>query len=151
MSEESRAIAARKKARRLAMQAVYQWQMADTESAPLIEQFLDDDKMEHANADYFRQVLLGVMQQVTELETAIAEAMDRPFEQLDPVERAVLNVSAYELFHCLEIPYRVVINEAVEMAKTYGATDSHRYINAVVDRLAQQARAIEIRSRSQAR
>lgn len=147
MSDVSISINARQKARRLAMQAVYQWQMADTESAALIEQFLDDDKMEHADADYFRLLLLGVMQHVTELEAAITEALDRPLEQLDPVERAVLGISAYELFHCPDVPYRVVINEAVELAKTYGATDSHRYINAVMDRIAQQARDIEIRAR----
>lgn len=147
MSDVSISISARQRARRLAMQAVYQWLIADTESAALIEQFLDYDKMEHADADYFRLLLLGVMQHVTELEDAISDALDRPLTQLDPVERAVLSVGAYELFHCPEIPYRVVINEAVELAKTYGATASHRYINAVMDRVAQQARDIEIRTR----
>lgn len=147
MSDVSISISARQKARRLAMQAVYQWHMADTESAALIEQFLDDDKMEHADADYFRLLLLGVMQNVTDLEAAVAEALDRPLAQLDPVERAVLSIGAYELFHCPELPWRVVINEAVELAKTYGATDSHRYINAVMDRIARQARDIEVRAR----
>ena len=144
MSNKRQAINARQKARRLAMQAVYQWLMADTESAALIEQFLDDDKMEHADADYFRQVLLGVMQSITEIEALMSEVLDRPVAQLDPIERAVLSVGGYELIHCPEVPYRVVINEAVELAKAFGATGGHRYINGVMDKLAQQARQLEI-------
>ena len=121
--------------------------MAETESAALIEQFLDDDHMERADADYFRRLVLGVLQAVTELEDAFVGFLDRPIVQLDPIEHAVLLVSSFELLHCPELPYRVAINEAVELTKTYGGTDSHRYINGVVDRLARKVRDVEIRAR----
>lgn len=147
MSDASISINARQRSRRLAMQALYQWLLADTGSAALIEQFLDDDKMERADADYFRRLVLGVLQSVTELEASFSKLLDRPLEQLDPIERAVLLIGAYELSHCPEVPYRVAINEAVELTKTYGATDGHRYINGVMDRMARQLRDVEIRAR----
>lgn len=147
MTDVSISISGRQKARRLAMQAIYQWLLAETESAALIEQFLDYDQMEHADADYFRHLVMGVMQSVPELEEAFEQSLDRPLAQLDPVERAVLMLGAYELMHCPEVPYRVVINEAVELSKTYGATDGHRYINGVMDKLAKTTREIEIRAK----
>ncbi len=147
MTDVSASIGARQRSRRLALQAIYQWLVADTESAALIEQFLEDDHMERADADYFRRLVLGVLQSVTELEQAFVDLLDRPLEQLDPIEHGVLLVGAFELLHCPELPYRVAINEAVELTKTYGGTDSHRYINGVMDRLAHRVREIEIRSK----
>ncbi len=147
MSNVSVSIGARQRARRLALQAVYQWLIAETDSAALIEQFLDDDMMERADADYFRRLVLGVLQAVPDLEALFTGFLDRPLEQLDPIEHAVLLVSCFELEHCPELPYRVAINEAVELTKTYGATDSHRYINGVMDKLARQIRKVEMRAK----
>lgn len=147
MSKTGASIASLKRSRRLALQAVYQWLIAETDSAALIEQYLDDDMMARADADYFNRLVLGVLQSVSDLETLFIEFLDRPLEQLDPIEHAVLLVGCYELEHCPELPYRVAINEAVELTKTYGATDSHRYINGVMDRMARQIREVEVRAK----
>ena len=147
MSKAAVSIGALKRSRRLALQAVYQWLIAETESAALIAQFLDDDMMKRADADYFQHLVLGVLKEVPDLEVLFADFLDRPIEQLDPIEHAVLLVGCYELEHCPELPYRVAINEAVELTKTYGATDSHRYINGVMDRMARKLRETEIRAK----
>ena len=147
MSKAAVSIGALKRSRRLALQAVYQWLIAETESAALIAQFLDDDMMKRADADYFQYLVLGVLKEVPDLEILFADFLDRPIEQLDPIEHAVLLVGCYELEHCPELPYRVAINEAVELTKTYGATDSHRYINGVMDRMARKLRETEIRAK----
>ena len=112
----------------------------------------DEELLEEVGADlrnlevpYFRDLLRGVAGCVGELDRAIGPCLDRPVSQVDPVEQAILRLGAYELTHRPEIPYRVVINEAVELAKTFGAEQSHRFVNGVLDRLAGTARAIERR------
>jgi N utilization substance protein B len=134
----------RHQSRRLALQAVYQWLISDTGLEDLRRQFRDEQGYANCDQDYFDILLRGVLANRAELEQAFAGYLDRPVAQLDPVEHAVLLLAAYELGHHPELPYRVAINEAVELAKVFGAEESHKYINGVMDRLAHSLRAVEI-------
>lgn len=129
------ATGSRRKARRAALQALYQWQMTDTETGDLILQFERGGRLRGIDADYFRLLVRGTIAAAAELESEFAEYLDRPLSQLDPVERAVLLLGAYELRECPEVPYRVAINEALELAKSFGATEGHRFINGVLDKV----------------
>ncbi len=133
----------RQRTRRLALQALYQWLVADTGNAGLLEQFKHDPGMARANEEFFRDLVQGVIEQHEALDARLAALLDRPLAQIDPVEHAVMLLAAYELIHHLELPYRVVINEAVELAKRFGATDSHRYVNGVLDKVAREVRSAE--------
>ncbi len=139
----------RSKAREFAVQAVYQWQMSGNELADILHQFAEDKKPKTYEADYFQDLLRGVVTNLSELDEMLAPLVDREVEKIDPVERAILRLGAYELQHHMEIPYRVVINEAVEMAKLFGAEQGHKYVNGVIDKLAQKVRAIEVKARQQ--
>lgn len=136
----------RTEARRFAMQAIYQWQLADTPRGELIEQYRAEPRMLKSDSEYFADLVNAVLSNPEELETEFAQALDRPAEQLDPIERAILLVGTHELRSHPEIPYRIIINEAVELAKRYGATESHKYINGVMDRLAKRLRDVEIKA-----
>ncbi len=147
MSEPARAQIAgssRHKARCFALQALYQHQLNGLGVSELLQQFLEVEGMERADREYFSQLVRGAVEREDELASAFARYLDRPLNQLDPVERAVLLIGSFELLHCPELPYRVAINEAVQLAKTYGATESHKYINGIMDRLARQVRATEL-------
>lgn len=137
-------MAARGKARRLAMQAVYQWQMTAHEAADLITQYLADTDNRNADADYFAILLRGVLQHHAELDELLAPTLARPIHEVDPVERAVLRVAAFELQYSLEVPYRVVLNEAVALTKKFGAEQGHTFVNAALDKLARTLRAVEM-------
>lgn len=134
----------RRTARRAALQALYQWQVAVTEADDLILQFERDGRLGRADAEYFRALVRGVIDAAGDLEAAYADYLDRPPAQLDPVERAILLLGAYELAERPEVPYRVVINEALELAKAFGATEGHRYVNGVLHRCARHWRATEV-------
>lgn len=136
----------RQKARRFALQAIYQWQIAQTPRGDLLAQYRAEPEMIRCDSAYFAELVEGVLSHEPDLENLFEQALDRPVNQLDPIERAVLLLGAYELQNHPEIPYRVIINEAVELAKRYGAAESHRYINGVMDRMAQRIREIEIDS-----
>jgi N utilization substance protein B len=129
--------------RRLAMQALYQWQLTGQSFAELRNQFTSDEGYPDVDAEYFGQLLQGVIEAAPELDTLLAEWIDRPVAQLDPVEHAVLLIGLQELRQHPEVPYRVVLNEGVELAKKFGATEGHKFINAVLDRAARQLRAAE--------
>lgn len=133
----------RARARRLAVQAVYQWQMAGQDVADICVQFRADGEFGKADPDYFEGLVRGVVARRDELDGHIAPLLDRPLDEVDPVERAVLRLGTYELLARPEIPYRVVLNEAVELAKLYGAEQGHRYVNGVLDKLARLLRAQE--------
>ncbi len=134
----------RHQSRRLALQAIYQWLVTGTELNDLRVQFRDEQGFPRCDQDYFDDLVQGVVAHRGELEQAFAGYLDRPVVQLDPVEHAVLLLAAFELGHHPELPYRVAINEAVELTKVFGAEDSHKYINGVMDRLAHKLRAVEI-------
>ena len=134
---------ARSLSRRLAMQALYQWQMTQQSSAELLNQYAEDEGYPEVDAEYFAEVLRGVTGDGEALDLALGELIDRPVAQLDPIEHAVLLIGVYELAHRTEVPFRVVINEGVELAKKFGATDGHKFVNAVLDRAARSMRAAE--------
>lgn len=139
----------RSKSREFAVQAIYQWQLSDNSPADIIAQFSVEKSPKSYESDYFQELLRGVVAQVDQLDEQLSGFIDRDIEKVDPVERAILRLAAYELTAHLEIPYRVVINEAVELAKRYGAEQGHRYVNGVIDKLAQKTRAIEVQARRQ--
>ncbi len=134
---------ARSLSRRLALQALYQWQLTGQSLAELRNQYAADDGYREVDAEYFVGLLRGAVEGATEIDGMLAEFIDRPVAQLDPVEHAVLLIGLHELAHCAEVPYRVVINESVELAKKFGATDGHKFVNAVLDRAARRLRAAE--------
>jgi N utilization substance protein B len=134
---------ARSLARRLAMQALYQWQLAGQSSAELLDQFALDEAYGGVDADYFAAVVRGVVDAAAALDRSLGDMIDRPVAQLDPIEHAVLLIGVFELGHRPETPFRVVINEGVELAKKFGATDGHKFVNAVLDRAARSLRAAE--------
>ena len=136
---------ARSKARRIAVQALYQWEVGGGEQLATIErQFIEEREVRGADMEYFNRLLFGVASNVNSLDEAYAPVLDRATTALDPVERAILRISTYELIHCPEVPVRVVINEGVEAAKRFGAEKSHRYINGVLDRIARELREPEM-------
>jgi N utilization substance protein B len=139
---------ARSKARRFAVQALYQWQMAGQDLNDIEAQFLSEMPVRKVDVAYFQELLHRIPARVDELDALLAGHLDRSIDELDPVERAVLRLGVYELAERLDIPFRVVINEAVELAKVFGAEQSHRYINGVLDKLAAQLRTIEVAARN---
>lgn len=136
--------AQRRRARHYALQGLYQWSMTRADLTEIEAEFRVDNDFTHVDGDYYRALLTGVVQQAEALDSSYAELIDRPLDELDPVERALLRLGAFELRERIDVPYKVVINEAVALAKKFGATDSYRYVNGVLDRLARQYRQIEI-------
>jgi len=138
---------AKTKARQCAVQALYQWQMTGQNISVIERQFHDDDRLKNAQKSYFSDIFHGIPRELDKIDAAIAEFVDRGVEEIDPVERAILRIGAYELMHKVDVPYRVVINEGVELAKSFGADGSHKYVNGVLDKVAQQQRKIEIEAK----
>ncbi len=144
-SEASFSKHARISARRSAVQALYQWHMTQVPISDVITEFENErSKMKKVDIDYFRDLLHGTVEQMTTLDDQLAPLLDRPVNELDPVERAVLHIGLYELLFHPELPWRVVINESVELAKMFGAEQSYKFINGVIDKAAHQIRAAEI-------
>lgn len=136
-------LAARSRARRRALQALYAWQLSGSSMKSVIDQFRHEQDMEVADLEYFEDLLRGVEQHVAELDESLKPYIDRDVEQIDPIERAALRLAAYELKHRLDVPYRVIINEAIEVTKRFGADHGHSYVNGVLDKLAAQVRGAE--------
>lgn len=134
---------ARHNARELLVQALYQWQIAGHDRAELERQFRERPDYERVDREFFDEALGAVLASQESLEAKAAEFIDRPVAQLDPVERGILLLGTYELRDRPEIPFRVVINEAVNLAKRFGAEDGHKYVNAVLDRAAVELRPLE--------
>ena len=135
---------ARHLARKHAVQALYMWQMTGQDLSDIDTQFVLEHDMKKVDMKYFKELLHGVPSHVTELDGHIEPLLDRPFQALDPVECAIMRLGVYELQHRIDIPYKVVINEAVELAKTFGAEEGHKYVNSILDKVAKKLRAIEI-------
>ena len=138
-------LAARSRARRRALQALYAWQLSGSHMNAVIEQFRHEQDMEVADLDYFEDLLHGVAAHVDELDKALKPFVDREVAQIDPIERAVLRLAAYELKFRPDVPYRVILNEAIEVTKRFGAEHGHSYVNGVLDKLAADLRAVEKR------
>jgi len=127
------------------MQALYQWDHTRQESAEILLQFLEDLDDEQVELAYFTDLAKGVIEAIPDIDELMSSYLDRPITELNPVERAILRLSIYELKHRLDIPYRVVINEALEIGKKYGSDQGHKYINGVLDKLAPRLRPTEVR------
>ena len=139
---------ARTRARELLVQALYQKQIAGHDSAELLSQFHEQAAYERVDQEFFDEALPTICNAQPDLEKKIDDLIDRPLEQLDPVELSVLLIGVYELESRIDVPYRVVINEGVNLAKRFGALDGHKYINACLDVAAQSLRSTEIQSQS---
>src|SRR3954452_19384751 len=138
----------RRRSREFAMQGLYQWQLAGTDAATIESQMAAAKGFDKTDRAYFSSLLAGAIREAPQLEQALQPLLDRKCAELSPVERAILFLAAYELETQIDIPYRVVINEAVELAKSYGGTDGFKYVNGVLDKLAAEVRADEIRARA---
>jgi transcription antitermination protein NusB len=138
-------------ARQAVVQALYQWQMnAQTQSLNLIEQqFADEGRLKEVQKNYFKELLHGIPEKLDEIDEAMKAFVDRPVDAVDPVERAILRLGVYELLFKPEMPYRVVLNESINLAKEFGADGSHRYVNGVLDKVAQEKRVVEVKSKAQ--
>lgn len=128
------------------MQGLYQWQLAGHEVAAIVRQLSEAKGFDKCDAPYFADLLSGAVREAAETERALTPCLDRAFSRLNPVERGILLVAGYELRHHPEVPFRVVINEAVELAKSYGGSDGHKYVNGVLDKLAAAMRPQEAQS-----
>ena len=140
----------RRRAREFAVQGLYQWLIAGSPADEVLTHLRELDGFERADRAHLDALLHGGIAEAAALDAAIARHVDRPTKQLSPVEHAVLMIGAYELTHCIDVPYRVVINEAVELAKAFGGTDGHKYVNGVLDRTAADLRAAEVAERRKA-
>ena len=136
--------ALRRKARHYALQALYQWQISRNALSDIEAQFRAEFDFSGTDLEYFQTLLHEVPKHVGELERSFEPLLDRAVKDLTPIELTVLRMGAYELAYHIDVPYKVVINEAVSLAKKFGATDGHKYINGVMDKLAQQLRAVEV-------
>ena len=143
MSEKASLAKARGKARRLAMQAIYQWQMTGDDVGAIEKQFAEENGMASVDADYFGELLHGSTGDTAEIDKLLEKYMDRLVLSVDPVERAILRLACYEFMKRPDVPYRVVINEAVTLTKKFCAAKSHTFVNAVLDKVAHEIRAAE--------
>lgn len=132
-----------------AVQALYQWHHTEHPAADIIEQFLIDEHLKQADRKYFKKLVIGALNAQAELDELIKPHLDRDITALTPVELAILRLAAFELVHCPEVPYKVVINEALEIAKDYGADQSYKYINGILDPLASAVRTHESKNKVQ--
>ncbi len=135
--------AARSRARRRAVQALYAWELGGNPMRKVIEDFRHEQDMQIADLEYFQDLLRGVESHRLELDAGLAPFLDRDMERVDPIERAVLRLSAFELKYRPDVPYRVVLNEAVEVTKRFGSEQGHTYVNGVLDKLAGALREVE--------
>lgn len=138
---------ARTNARKAAVQALYQWQMAGQNLSKIERQFLEEERLKDAQKSYFVELFYGVPKNLDAIDRALSEFVDRPVDTIDPVERAILRIGVYELLYRLNMPYRVVLNEGINLAKDFGADGSHKYVNGILDKVAQQTRAAEIKAK----
>ncbi len=133
----------RRKARVLAMQALYQWAFTQHIEDELINQFLVEHNTRNADIEYFKALISGVIRHMPQIDAKLAPRLDRGIQSLNPVELAILRIAVFELIHHLDVPYRAVVNEAIEIAKQYGASDAYKFVNGVLDGLATELRAVE--------
>lgn len=138
---------ARGKSRRLAMQAIYQWQMTGDNISDIKQQFFEENNMEKLDTVFFSEMVSGVASSISELDPLLEKYMSRSVESVDPVERSIIRLATYEFINRLDVPYRVVLNEAITITKEFCAENSHTFVNAVLDKVANEIRHIEVQSR----
>ena len=134
---------ARVRARRAAVQALYQWQITRQPPREVAAQFREEGRLDNLDEDLFVELMDGVPANLADLDASLEPLLDRPLAQVDPVERAILRLCAHELAHADDVPWRVIVSQGVELAHTFGAEQSHRFVNGVLDRLARATRPAE--------
>jgi len=140
---------ARVRARRSAVQALYQWAISAVPIQDIINEFVNErTELKKADTDYFKEILRGATKESEALDKQLIPLLDRKLDELDPVEKAILQIGIYELTFHPELPYKVVLNEAVDLAKMFGAEQSYKYINGVLDKAAKKIRKVEMKSAS---
>ncbi|MEK9534324.1 MAG: transcription antitermination factor NusB [Halieaceae bacterium] len=144
MAEHNALAAQRRKARHFGLQALYQWTLSGASVTDIEAEFRVDNDFRHTDGEYFSALLRGVTADVESLEMLFAPALDRALDELDPIERNLLRLGTFELRDRIDVPYKVVISEAVALAKKFGATDSHKYVNGVLDKIARDLRTVEL-------
>ncbi|MBT8119582.1 MAG: transcription antitermination factor NusB [Gammaproteobacteria bacterium] len=137
---------ARGKSRRLAMQAIYQWQMTGDSITDIKQQFFDENNVSKFDAEFFSELVSGVASSITDLDALLEKYMPRSAESVDPVERSIIRIAAYEFVNRFDVPYRVILNEAVNITKEFCAENSHAFVNAVLDKVAKEVRHLEVQS-----
>jgi N utilization substance protein B len=142
---------ARRRSRELALQGLYQWQFTGGDAAQILKHLAELEGFERADRAFLEAELTGTLAQAQALREQLEPLADRKWEELSPVERAILLLGAWELMHQMEIPYRVTINEAIELGKKFGATDGHKYVNGVLDKLAGMVRPEEVAAKRKQR
>ena len=142
---------ARRRAREFALQGLYQWRVGGQDEAAIEAHLPDLEGFAKADREFCLRVIRGVLRQREELVGQIGAHIDRAFDELSPIEACILLIGAFELKHHPETPYRVIINEAIELAKAFGGTDGHRYVNGVLDKLAADIRQVEVEAKKQGR
>lgn len=141
-----RAKSSRRRAREFALQGLYEWQLNPRSTSSVDANIRELEEFSKCDRAHYDALLHGCIDQQAQLDEALLKFLDRPVEELSPVEHAVLWIGAYELTHCLDVPYKVAINEAVELAKGFGGTDGHKYVNGVLDHLAPSLRPDEVKA-----
>jgi N utilization substance protein B len=142
---------ARRRARELALQGLYEWLVGRGDPAAIDAHMREQEGFERCDSQHFDALLHGVAREAAVLDTVLARHADRKISEMSPVEHGVLLIGAYELAHCVDVPYKVAINEAVELAKTFGGTDGHKYVNGVLDKVAPELRPQEVSAARAAR
>ena len=137
----------RSRARRYVIQALYEWQVSGNSPKAIEEQFLIEHQTRKFDRPYFHELLIGITEQIEDLDTEISPLSERPFKEVDLVEKAILRLGCFELKNRIDIPYRVVINEAIELTKTFGAEEAYRFVNGTMDKLAENLRQAEVATR----
>ena len=145
-SKAARPKSARRRSREIALQGLYEWLVSGTEAGVIDAHMREQEDFPKADAAHFDALLHGCIGEAADLDAVLARHVDRRTNELSPVEHAVLMIGAYELKHCIDIPYKVAINEAVELAKSFGGTDGHKYVNGVLDKTAADLRPVEVQA-----
>jgi transcription antitermination protein NusB len=141
----------RRRAREVVLQGLYEWLVSGAEPALVEAHLREHEGFEQCDLAHFKALLYGAIAQAVEIDTVLAKHVDRLTKNLSPVEHGVLMIGVYELSNCLDIPYKVVINEAVELAKNFGGTDGHKYVNGVLDKACLELRQVEVQTYRAAR
>jgi N utilization substance protein B len=144
IDEPETKVSRRTQSRRVALQALYQWQLNSQEAYEIVKQFQEEGLLDGLEFDFFKTLLDKVTSTPYEYDALYAEFLDRDVKRLDPIEKSILRMGVYELQSEMQTPYKVVINESVELAKRFGAEESHKYINGVLDKVAQNLRSLEM-------
>ena len=138
---------ARSRARRMAMQGLYEWQVAGNDPLDVYNIYQKEHDLKKVDKDYFKELVLSVPAKQQELDAALEPHLSRPIKETDPVELAILRLACYEFLFRADVPYRVVINESIELAKTFGAEAGHKFINGILDKVAVDLRPKEVKSK----